>query len=168
VSLQPLYVILLLICSRFFLENVGSSAWGLAIHQKSRLIAVSSNNREVTVFIHGSRAFSDSCYEHEYLKPENLWGTSHHDRGSFPEKHGRMSASGSTHSRTTFPNSFRRVLRPGHECHNIPSIAFADSCDDLAQSIIATDINGNLWLLDIWAKTSKPVVSRAPRGVNQM
>ncbi|PQE20887.1 pyridine nucleotide-disulfide oxidoreductase family protein [Rutstroemia sp. NJR-2017a BBW] len=152
----------------FFLENVGSSAWGLAIHQKSRLIAVSSNNREVTVFIHGSRAFSDSCYEHEYLKPEDLRGTSRHDRGSFPEKHGRMSASGSTHSRTTFPNSFRRVLRPGHLCHNIPSIAFADSCDDLAQSIIATDINGNLWLLDIWAKTSRLVVTPAPRGVNQM
>ncbi|KAM3086693.1 hypothetical protein ACMFMG_000818 [Clarireedia jacksonii] len=158
------------ICSTqpFFLENVGSSAWGLAIHQKSRLIAVSSNNREVTVFVHGSRAFSDSCYENEYLKPEDLRGTSRYDKCSFPEKHGRMSASGSTHSRTTFPNSFRRVLRPGPLSHNIPSVAFADSRDGLAQSIIATDINGNLWLLDIWAKTSTLIVSPAPRGVNQM
>ncbi|TWU74501.1 hypothetical protein ED733_005483 [Metarhizium rileyi] len=34
----------------FFHENVGISAWGLAVHQKSRLIAVSSNRFEVTVF----------------------------------------------------------------------------------------------------------------------
>ncbi len=37
----------------FFHENVGISAWGLAIHDKSRLIAVGSNNREVTVFAFG-------------------------------------------------------------------------------------------------------------------
>lgn len=34
----------------FFAENVGNSAWGLAIHKRDRLIAVSSNNAEVTVF----------------------------------------------------------------------------------------------------------------------
>lgn len=35
----------------FFHENVGKSAWGLAIHAKSRLIAVGSNMHSVTVFI---------------------------------------------------------------------------------------------------------------------
>lgn len=34
----------------FFAENVGASAWGLAIHKRDRLIAVSSNSQEVTVF----------------------------------------------------------------------------------------------------------------------
>jgi hypothetical protein len=34
----------------FFSDNVGASAWGLAVHKKSRLIAVSSNGHEVTVF----------------------------------------------------------------------------------------------------------------------
>ncbi|KAJ4290697.1 hypothetical protein N0V88_006445 [Collariella sp. IMI 366227] len=33
-----------------FHENVGSSAWGLAVHEKSRLIAISSNLHQVTVF----------------------------------------------------------------------------------------------------------------------
>ena|SRR6187402_10462 len=42
---------------RFFHENVGSSAWGLGIHQASRLIAVGSNLREVTVFSHASREY---------------------------------------------------------------------------------------------------------------
>ncbi|TGO24168.1 hypothetical protein BPAE_0110g00260 [Botrytis paeoniae] len=44
----------------FFLENVGISAWGIAIHQKSRLIAVSSNKQEVTVFVHGTSS-SEPC-----------------------------------------------------------------------------------------------------------
>jgi hypothetical protein len=35
---------------RFFIENVGDSAWGLAIHQQSRLIAASSNKHEVQIF----------------------------------------------------------------------------------------------------------------------
>lgn len=34
----------------FFADNVGMSAWGLAIHKRDRLIAVSSNTQEVTVF----------------------------------------------------------------------------------------------------------------------
>lgn len=34
----------------FFADNVGASAWGLAIHKRDRLIAVSSNTQEVTVF----------------------------------------------------------------------------------------------------------------------
>ena len=34
----------------FFADNVGASAWGLDVHKKSRLIAVSSNSHEVTVF----------------------------------------------------------------------------------------------------------------------
>lgn len=35
---------------RLFADNVGISAWGLAIHKKSRLIAVSSNAHEISVF----------------------------------------------------------------------------------------------------------------------
>ena len=44
---------------RFFHENVGKTAWGIAIHEKSRLIAVSSNLREVTVFCFGSSSAAD-------------------------------------------------------------------------------------------------------------
>ena len=43
----------------FFHENVGSSSWGLALHEKSRLIAVSSNLRQITIFAHGYTAFAD-------------------------------------------------------------------------------------------------------------
>jgi hypothetical protein len=37
----------------FFLENVGKSAWGLAVHTEARKIAVSSNTHRVMVFEFG-------------------------------------------------------------------------------------------------------------------
>lgn len=37
----------------FFQRNVGISAWGLAIHTQARMIAVSSNRHEVTIFRFG-------------------------------------------------------------------------------------------------------------------
>lgn len=38
------------VARHFFADSVGISAWGLAIHTPSRLIAVSANSSEVTVF----------------------------------------------------------------------------------------------------------------------
>ncbi|KAI9813832.1 MAG: hypothetical protein M1827_003622 [Pycnora praestabilis] len=35
----------------FFNQNVGASAWGLAVHSVARLIAVSANNHEIAVFV---------------------------------------------------------------------------------------------------------------------
>lgn len=54
----------------FFAENVGNSAWGLAIHKRDRLIAVSSNHAEVTVFafaLGGDEA--DSQFENKSEDP---------------------------------------------------------------------------------------------------
>lgn len=34
----------------FMFENVGRSAWGIAIHSETRKVAISSNSREITVF----------------------------------------------------------------------------------------------------------------------
>lgn len=47
-------------------------------------------------------------------------------------------------------NNFRKVLKLGPEGHNIPSIDFSNDADGNARSILATDILGNLWILDIW------------------
>jgi hypothetical protein len=58
--------------NRFFHENVGITAWGLAIHEQSRLLAVGSNHREVTVFMHAftefgpGRQFSDKPGDKSY------------------------------------------------------------------------------------------------------
>ena len=46
--------------------------------------------------------------------------------------------------------NFRKILKLGPEGHNIPSIDFSSDSMGDAHSILATDINGNLWILEIW------------------
>ena len=50
---------------------------------------------------------------------------------------------------------FRKVFRLGPEAHNIPSIDFSSDSDGEAHSIVATDIVGSLWIIDIWGEQTK-------------
>ena len=124
----------------FFHESVGSSAWGLAIHTQSRLIAASSNRHDVTVFAFALAYGENVDRERGDCSYPSLWlGQSVLDL----EKHFR--------SRT---RSWRVVLPIGYDGHNnpnnIPSIAFCDDSLGNADRVAAVDINGNTWLLDIW------------------
>ncbi|KAH8819165.1 CRT10-domain-containing protein, partial [Xylogone sp. PMI_703] len=117
----------------FFHENVGISAWGLAIHQRGRLIAISSNKKEVTVF-----AFA----LHESPIPHNMPLSS---KETFPL----------LNLRTAKPHdgrnqNYKRILRLHRMGHNIPSIAFADDAHGVAKYVLAMDILGTLWQLNIW------------------
>ncbi|KAK3935986.1 hypothetical protein QBC46DRAFT_270540 [Diplogelasinospora grovesii] len=130
---------------QFFHENVGTSAWGLAIHAQSRLLAVSSNYREVTVF-----AFSMN--QDKRRKNQKKRGASQdyappHQTALELEKHFQ--------SRT---RTWRIVLPLGQEGHNIPSIAFADDENGYADKVVAVDIPGNIWILDIWKIGASPIV----------
>lgn len=113
----------------FFQENVGISAWGLAVHQKSRLIAVSSNRFEVTVFapalaanesMTGRNCDCDACCD----------GV---------ESHVRRRA-----------RNWRIVVSMGPLADNIPNISFVDDKHGYAEKISAIDIKGAMWLADIW------------------
>ncbi|TGO07335.1 hypothetical protein BTUL_0291g00090 [Botrytis tulipae] len=174
----------------FFLENVGISAWGIAIHQKSRLIAVSSNKQEVTVFVHGTSssepcdcAVMGSTYDvatdpltfgvkaksqRGFLKDCCSKGFGYKMNGpftnsSFPLRYSTQLKRYDGHSviqgpylpGTPCPRNFRIILKPTGPSHNIPAIAFKDDDENgLAKSIIATDILGSLWLLEIWEENS--------------
>lgn len=123
----------------FFHENVGASAWGLAIHTHSRLVAASSNRHDVTVFAFALESKEKQTDEQAQASPE-LWS----GQGVLGlEMHFR--------SRT---RTWRIVLSTGHDGrnspHNIPSIAFCDDDRGNADKVAAVDINGNTWLLDIW------------------
>lgn len=128
---------------RFFHENVGHTAWGLAIHRKSRLIAVSSNRYEVTVFAFALttcqkkskriREFCDCCQ------------SSGNTQSSIPRR----------------ARNWRIVVAFRAEASNIPNICFADSEDGQAEKICAVDINGVIWIADIW-RISQPVVQIPP------
>lgn len=51
----------------FFIESVGKSAWGLAVHQEARLIAVSCNAHTVTVFAPALTKDSLVPHQHSWL-----------------------------------------------------------------------------------------------------
>ncbi|KAI9732067.1 MAG: hypothetical protein M1818_007662 [Claussenomyces sp. TS43310] len=132
----------------FFSENVGNGAWGLAIHAQSRLIAVSSNNHEVQVF-----AFALSSGKHQALFIEGDARFSHFTRKSdqkFAAREGGQFVPRGVDGKPLRDHNLRIVLRPDSICHNIPSIAFAEDELGEAETIVAKDVKGELWLLSIW------------------
>ncbi|KAG5982132.1 hypothetical protein E4U55_002259 [Claviceps digitariae] len=112
----------------FFQENVGISAWGIAIHQHSRLIAVSSNRSEITVFAPAlaapepqkQKCDCDSCCQ-----------------GIEDRVRRRV-------------RNWRIVVALGPLASNIPNISFVDDKYGNADKISAIDIKGAMWLADIW------------------
>jgi hypothetical protein len=116
----------------FFHDNVGITAWGLAIHSESRLIAVSSNRFEVTIFAPALIRAPD---------PNQV----------LPGPYANCESSVLCRRR-----DWRILVHPSTLGNNIPSIDFVNSPDGFAQKIVACDISGYIWLLDIWRKGAPP------------
>jgi hypothetical protein len=119
----------------FFHDNVGLSAWGLAIHKQSELFAVGSNKHEVTVFAFATRDKEKKSETRDEFSPKVWSGQTALEL----ERHFR--------SRT---RTWRIVLPLGVEGHNVPSIAFCDDERGNADKVVAVDVRGNTWILDIW------------------
>lgn len=182
----------------FLSENVGASAWGLAIHKKSRLIAVSSNCHEVTVFAFALNTDEDAVRGpqvgyidavHEEVGDGHV-SKCERDVNSLPQTTPRMAAArmdgpgtsrskaynkaGSRQTETTAnkaaqkirvlnhslqarQRTWRIVLSFGVEACNMPSIAFCDDADGNGTRVAAIDINGYLYVADIWQVARKPI-----------
>ncbi|KAK3328848.1 hypothetical protein B0H66DRAFT_539517 [Apodospora peruviana] len=137
----------LVVPKEFFHENVGQSAWGVAIHEKSRLLAVSSNRHEVTVFAFAMRnppARTETDLDAEVDGSPKVWSG---QTALQLEKHFR--------SRT---RTWRIVLPLGPSGNNIPTIAFVENEAGEADQVVALDVNGNTWILDIWKIGSNPIL----------
>ncbi|KAL7798587.1 CRT10 domain-containing protein [Trichoderma ceciliae] len=127
----------------FFHENVGHTAWGLAIHRKSRLIAVSTNRFEVTVFAFALatcrkksrdiREFCDCCQSCDSTE------------SGIPRR----------------ARNWRIVVALGTLASNVPNVCFVDSEDGQAEKVCAIDIKGVIWMADIW-KMFQPVARISP------
>lgn len=196
----------------FFSENVGASAWGLAVHKKSRLIAVSSNCHEVTVFafalnrckdasgrarIHSVDAVPKKVDDRDVskgerdinspplrgrdrvttqlpqTKPSILTGTARTDgpgtRRSKVYNNADIRQNQSTVNEAAHQirklnqrlqarqRTWRIVLSFGVEASNMPSIAFCDDADGNGCRVAAIDINGYLYVADIWQVALKPI-----------
>ncbi|KAG9238816.1 hypothetical protein BJ875DRAFT_415531 [Amylocarpus encephaloides] len=118
-----------------FHQNVGVSAWGLAIHQQSRLIAVSSNYHEITMFAFALHDEADSSSDgklSEIQTGEEF--SSSMPPGDSPNQRGY---------------SWKKVIHLDARGHNVPTLAFASGLDGEAEVLLAADILGNLWKLDV-------------------
>lgn len=163
----------------FFADNVGESAWGLAVHKKSRLIAVSSNGHEVTVFafaLNGDKDISGTPSqggeEPVIMLPQT--------KPSVPaDKIDEPSLRTTKDSRQAIvkgvqeeaaeqidilqqrlqarQRTWRIVLSFGVDASNMPSIAICDDADGNGSRIAAIDINGYLYVADIWQIARKPI-----------
>jgi hypothetical protein len=125
--------------SLFLHQNMGASAWGLAVHREARMIAVSANTHEVRVL-----AFALANEDGEQLESDSMderirddETDPHPDDFPFPRKH--------DHHFTLEAN------------HNVPSVSFNNNDQDPAgQWLYGTCITGEVWLWDLHAPPMAP------------
>ncbi|KAL4779985.1 hypothetical protein BJX76DRAFT_361257 [Aspergillus varians] len=134
----------------FFIEHVGASAWGLAIHKFARLIAVSANTGLVTVFAFalvnstpekGDDSFRQLEEDDEFAEYSQTWL---HIRTQdqfkqlqrlMPEKHRTRNI---------------KLTYTGHFT-NIPSVAFLNSdFDPNGMWMVSTDIDNKMLVWKVW------------------
>ena len=119
----------------WFHENVGASAWGLATHKNSRVLAVSSNTKEIIIFA--------PSLSPKWSKPFR----SKHPSLKTGERYMTCEPWGSTALRDR--SHGRKIILRGHAA-NIPNIAFCDnSLDSDGNYLASTDIDGCTIVWDI-------------------
>ena len=134
------------------------------------VIAVSSNNREVVVYHFGCAESTPTSHACETSEDGLLRSpTGHmHFFDSIPMLYPTVISTADESRSKNHGQNFRKILKLGAEGHNIPSIDFTNDSNGEAHSILAVDINGNLWILDIWRDgepdgiTLIPCVQRQP------
>ncbi|CAK7219583.1 hypothetical protein SCUCBS95973_003864 [Sporothrix curviconia] len=136
----------------FFRETVGITAWGLAIHSQSRLIAVSSNLAEVNVFAFALQPPTPNDPLQHMTQPLKV-----PDHDTSPKTYSGFSAL-ELESLLRLRDRHWRILLPlGPTGHNIPCIDFISDTNGNATKVAAIDINGTVFLLDIWKVGSRPM-----------
>lgn len=123
-----------------FLRNVGISAWGLAIHTEARIIAVSSNRHEVTIFRFGL------VDEFDDVKTPRKQAKSTDDGQS--NKWDEERREDNVDSRPERKTDVTRQVLNGEA--NIPHIAFCNTGDDPdGRWLLTTDISGVCRAIDL-------------------
>lgn len=130
----------------FLLENVGKSAWGLATHKTQRLLAVSSNSKEICIFVFalGRSGLPDINTK---MDSELAHLESNDEAMLSGDKPWPKVRTGSPKDRS---KNFAIVLSL-HDT-NIPNIAFYDSDRVCHETYLAsTDIEGRILIWKIWS-----------------
>ncbi|KAK8088904.1 hypothetical protein PG997_003865 [Apiospora hydei] len=158
----------------FFHENVQRSAWGLAIHQKSRAIAVGSNAHEATVFLPALSGYEFETLPRMRRGIEPLYKTVVRDihevkkEGDVPY----MTPRDVSFAMNRRHLNWKIVFETGDLGHNIPNLAFSSDAEGHVDKVVAVDVRGTIWLLNIWELWEPPTMipgihrSRmAPNGI---
>ncbi|PYI25354.1 hypothetical protein BP00DRAFT_103139 [Aspergillus indologenus CBS 114.80] len=134
----------------FFAEYVEASAWGLAIHKFARLIAVTANTGQVTVFAFALvDSTSDKSSESD-CDPEEEDDLADYGHTWLQVKSGEQLAQ----LRHLMPHKHRtrniRLTYTGHFA-NIPSVGFLNcDLDPNGMWMVSTDIDNKLLVWKIW------------------
>lgn len=129
------------------LKNVGMSAWGVAIHKAARLIAVSSNLHQISVFAFalGRDQSPDSPCDLE--EDDSLATDCLGPNDGFWVRVDESSCSPLQRSSKNI-----ELILKGHEA-NIPNIAFCNTkADPIGRYLTSTDISGSTFVWDVWQR----------------
>ncbi len=141
----------------FFRETVGMSAWGLAIHSQSRLIAVSSNLGEVNVFAFALKQSKPGDPQQHKTQPLIV-----PEVDPSPVALPEVSALELEALFRLRDREWRILLPLGVTSSNVPCVAFIDDVNGNAEKVIAVDIQSSTWILDIWKVGSRPLKLTSP------
>jgi hypothetical protein len=162
-------------------RNVGESAWGVALHKERRLLAVSANTHDITVFELGVEQMVRERKEQsddeesresgfrartEELPADQRRKKKRHSRGESDEDPGRPGTSRSggngrkrRKEKPLVADRSIKILR-GHE-NNIPNISFLD--DASGRWLTSTDIDGVVTLWDVHTRRMVESCQLGPR-----
>ncbi|KAL9067824.1 MAG: hypothetical protein Q9161_006642 [Pseudevernia consocians] len=130
------------VLAAWFHENVGASAWGLATHKALKLLAVSSNTKEINVYAPSLSSDGNQSFHSTYLPPKRL-------ERYMTWQQGEKRNSSALRDRSLG----KKVTLRGHVA-NIPNIAFCDNnLDPEGWYLASTDIDGHTFVWDIWGAT---------------
>lgn len=117
----------------FLHRNVGASAWGLAIHQEARMIAISANTHKVTVIAYALAQPSEYSDESSASSDSDMEDCSdEEDPADFPS-----------------PRRQDHVITLSAR-HNVPSVSFNNSGDDpVGRWLSSCSINGETLIWDL-------------------
>ena len=127
------------VMAAWFHENVGASAWGLATHKANRLLAVSSNTKDINIFAPSLSPNRNGAF------------TSRNPPSQRIERY--MACKTWSSSPLKDRSLGRKLVLHGHGA-NIPNIAFCDNAlDPEGRYLVSTDIDGYTFAWDMDASS---------------
>lgn len=129
----------------YFLRNVGNSAWGIAVHQEARMIAVSSNSHKIHVFAFALGHFSSDSSDEDSDRQETASSELQPSCDGTEWEHSWDAPRPSDRSRN------QELILVSHET-NIPNLAFYNPYDRRIQDVFlaSTDIHGSTYIWNVW------------------